>query len=125
MLRRRDFGDIHRSYDGRDADAQASDDARNNEHDNAGRQRRADCAHKIENADPEQRGFASETVRRPATEQGTDDGSIERRGHRDAVQFGAETPKRLNSFFGAGDDDGVESKEKSGERGSKRPEEDA
>ena len=38
---------------------------------------------------------------------------------------GAEAPKRLDRFFGTGDDDGIETEKESGKRGGKRPEEDA
>jgi hypothetical protein len=41
------------------------------------------------------------------------------------MQRGAQAPKRLDSFFGAGNNDRIETKKKSGKRRRERPEEDA
>ncbi len=51
--------------------------------------------------------------------------AVERRGHRDAVHAGAQSPERLDRLLRAGDDDGVEAKQESGEGGSDGPEQDA
>ena len=90
-----------------------------------GAKSRAHCADKVKNADPEQRSFASEAVRRPSAEQGANDGAVKRRGHGNAMQSGTQPPERLNCFFGAGNDDGIKAEKKSGKRRRERPEEDA
>ena len=106
----------------RDADAQAADDARDDERGNIRRETPSRRADKVQHADPQQRRLASKAVRRPAAEQRAEHRAVERRGHRDPVQSGAQSPKRLDRFFRAGDDDGVEAEQKSGERGGERPE---
>ena len=79
----------------------------------------------IKNANPQQRGFASEAVSRPAAEQRTNDGAVKGRSHGNAVQSRTQTPKRLNCFLRAGNNHRVEAEKKSGERRRERPEEDA
>jgi len=122
---RRNFRDVKRSYDGGDADAQAADDTRANENRNTCRQAGPDCTDKVKDADPQQRGFASESVSGPAAHERTDDGAVEGGSHRNPVEAGTQPPKRLNRFFRAGDYDRVKAEKESGERGCQRPEEDA
>ena len=98
----------------------ASDEKRN-----ICRQARSDCADKVKDADPQQRGFASESVSGPAADERTDDGAVEGGSHGNPVEAGTQPPKRLNCFFRAGDDDRVKAEKESGERGGQRPEEDA
>ena len=96
-----------------------------NEEANIRRQSRPNRADKVKHADPEQRGFASEAVGGPAADQRADDRAVEGGGHGNAVQSGTQSPKRLDCFFRAGDDDRVKAEEESRERGGERPEEDA
>ena len=125
ILGRRNLRNVHRRDHGRDADAQSADDPRDDENNNVRRESRTHRTHKVKNADPEQRGFASKSISRPAPEQRTNHGAVKGRSHGNAVQSGAQSPKRLNSFFGSRNNHRVETEKKSGERRRKRPEDDA
>jgi hypothetical protein len=79
----------------------------------------------VKDADPQQGRPAAEAVGGPAARQRSDHRTIQRGGHRDAMQPGAEPPEFLDGLFGSGNDNRVEAKEKSGEGRNKGEEEDA
>ena len=122
---RRDLGDVHRRRDRRGADAKATDRACENERVHVTRERRPDGTDEIEYADEAQRRLASPFVGGPAAEHGADDGAIERRGHRDAMHAGTESPERLDLLLRTGDHHGVEAEQESGKRRRDGPEKDA
>lgn len=120
-----DFGDEEGGGDGGNADADAPD--------KAGEDKRMDvCCEggpegggEVEDSDGEERFFSAEAVGGPGADQGAENRSHE--GGRDcpSVHEGAEVPQFLDGLFGAGDDDGIEAEEESGEGGGDGPEEEA
>ena len=96
---RRNFRDVKRGYYGGDADAQTADDTRGDEQRDICRQAGPDCTDKVKDADPQQRGFASESVSRPAADERTDDGAVEGGSHGNPVEAGTQTPKATELFF--------------------------
>jgi hypothetical protein len=67
-------------------------------------------------AQPTARFLAPEFIRGPAAEQRAEHRAVKRRPHRQPVHPRAEVPERLDFLFGARNDDGVETKQKAGER---------
>src|SRR5208337_2576807 len=115
LLGRSNFRNVQRSRHSRNADAQTTNDPCHDEHGNVCCQPGPDRTHKVKDANPQQRGFASEAVSRPAPDERSHHGAVERGSHRNPVESGTQSPKRLNCFLRARDDDRVKTKKKPGQ----------
>jgi hypothetical protein len=125
LLGRRNLRDVERRNDGRDPDAEPTDESRDDERIDVLRQSRPHRGHEVEDPDPEQRRAAAEPVGRPAPDHRPDHRAVEGRRHRDAVQTRAQVPERLDRLLGSGNDDRVESEQKPCQGGCRRPDHEA
>jgi len=107
VVRRRDFGDEHRSGDGGGPYAQAADESRDHEGPRFWSDGRRNRRNKIQDPDDDQAFPASQPCRWNTAEDGAEDRSPQGSTHAQAVPESVELPKTLKVFFSARNNDRV------------------
>ena len=116
-LRGRNFGDVHRAQDGRTADAEAADEAKNHECRPTPRKSTPDGGYDVKDCHETETVATADGIARETRRQRTDDGADERAGDRNTERPRRKVIEIFKRQFSAGNNDGIKSKKKTTQRG--------